>query len=105
MYGLNYKVIAVDFDGTLCKNSFPNIGTPRKRVIRKLKKEIKNGAKVILWTCRWGDKLEEAIEWCKLHGITFDAVNENLDEVNSLFSHDSKKVGADEYWDDKGVRI
>lgn len=47
---MNSKIIAVDFDGTLCENKWPEIGEPKKGVIEYLKERRKNGAKLILWT-------------------------------------------------------
>lgn len=48
------KVIAIDFDGTLCENKYPEIGLPRWGVIFKALSEQENGAALILWTCRTG---------------------------------------------------
>lgn len=44
------KVIAIDFDGTLCENKYPEIGLPRWGVIFKALSEQENGAALILWT-------------------------------------------------------
>lgn len=98
------KVIAVDFDGTLCENAFPLIGRAKFGVIEKLLDEQDEGAKIILWTCRSGKNLQEAVEWCEKTGIVFDAINENIPEMIELYGTDPRKVGADEYWDDKAVR-
>ena len=46
------KIIAVDFDGTLCQSNYPELGEPIQLVIDKLLLEQLNGAKIILWTCR-----------------------------------------------------
>lgn len=97
------KIIAVDFDGTLCENKFPEIGKTRFDVLSRLLHEIRDGAKVILWTCRVGDQLEEAVDWCKNHGIKLDAVNENLPEIIEAFGGDNRKIFANEYWDDRAV--
>lgn len=97
------KIIAVDFDGTLCENKYPEIGEPRKDVIQKLIKEQQAGARVILWTCRRGAYLLAAIYWALDHGVEFDAVNENLPETVEYFGEDTRKVCADEYWDDRAV--
>lgn len=48
-------IIAVDFDGTLCENKYPEIGKPNGVLIDDLKMRKDNGAKLILWTCRVGD--------------------------------------------------
>ena len=97
------KIIAVDFDGTLCENAYPNIGNPNRVVINKLLEEQRNGAKIILWTCRQDELLSDAVVTCGLWGIKFDAVNENLPELISIYKNDCRKISATEYWDDRAV--
>ena len=99
----NYKIYAVDFDGTLCKNSWPDIGKPNRVLIPALLELRANGDKLILWTCRTGDLLVEAVSWCKEQGLEFDAVNENLPEIIGQFGTESRKVFADVYVDDKVI--
>ena len=94
-------IIAVDFDGTLCVDCYPAIGTANYKLIRTLRKRQETGDKLILWTCRAGDKLEEAIEWCREQGIIFDAINDNLPEMINLWGNNSRKITADIYLDDK----
>jgi hypothetical protein len=101
----DYKIIAVDFDQTLFFTDFPEIYHPKMEVINKVKEEIDKGNKIILWTCRCGEFLEDAIEACKEYGIYFDAINENLPEIVKNYKTDSRKIVADEYWDDKAIRI
>lgn len=96
------KIIAVDFDGTLCENAWPEIGLPRLEVIGYVRKQREQGAKLILWTCREGPKLLDAIYWSALYGVYFDAVNTNLPSSIERFGGDSRKIYADEYLDDKG---
>lgn len=98
---MNSKIIAVDFDGTLCENNWPEIGEPRFETIGYLLKEKKEGAKLILWTCRVGDMLEKAIAWSTQHGLEFDAINENLPEIIESFGSDTRKIFANEYLDDR----
>jgi 2-hydroxy-3-keto-5-methylthiopentenyl-1-phosphate phosphatase len=98
------KIIAVDFDGTLCENKYPEIGEPIQEVIDELHAEQMNGAKTILWTCRCDDELKAAVDWCNEHGIKFDAINEHLPEMKALFGNDTRKIFANEYWDDRAVR-
>lgn len=104
-YGDNSKekILAVDFDGTLCESSFPKIGKPNMKSIQYVLNKKKNGWKIILWTCRVGEKLEEAIKWSKEMGIEYDAINENLDSVLNMYGGDSRKITATEYLDDLSV--
>jgi hypothetical protein len=101
---LDKKTIAIDFDGCLCKDEYPNIGAPIAETIERYFAERAQGAHVILWTSRHGASLHEALTWCSNQGIVFDAVNENLPELIELYG-DTRKVSADEYWDDKAVQL
>ena len=95
-------IIAVDFDGTLCGNQYPEIGEPNNALIEYLKmRQQKMGHKLILWTCRVGDRLEQAVDWCQDRGLIFDAVNQNLPEIVESFGGDCRKVFAHEYIDDR----
>lgn len=95
--------VAVDFDGTLVEDCYPKIGAPKKALISLLNALRMSGVKVILWTCRTGEELEKAVGFCAEHGLTFDAVNTNLPVVKNLYGHDTRKVFADVYLDDKGT--
>lgn len=48
------KAIAIDFDGSLCTNAYPEIGEPNRPVIKRAQVEQRAGAGLILWTCRGG---------------------------------------------------
>lgn len=97
------KVIAVDFDGTLFKTEYPTILEPIPGVVERAKREQAKGAKLVLWTCREGAELEAAVAACREQGIEFDAVNRNLPERVEEWGTDPRKVGADEYWDNRAV--
>lgn len=98
---MDFKIIAVDFDGTLCENKWPEIGEPNRELIAYLKERQAAGDKLILWTCRVDEILKNAINWSAEHGIIFDAVNENLPEIVSSFGTDTRKIFANEYIDDR----
>lgn len=98
-------IVAVDFDGTLVEDRYPEIGEPIDWVWTALRKRIETGEKIILWTCRNGQDLREAVQFCTKRDLHFDAINENLDEVKIMFSGDTRKVFADEYWDDKAAHM
>lgn len=97
------KVIAVDFDGTLCTRNWPKIGEPNTELIRQLAEEQKSGAAVILFTCREGKLLKEAVKWCREQGLIFDEVNRNLKERIRAYRGDSRKISADVYVDDRAA--
>ncbi len=97
----DYKIIAVDFDGTLCYSEWPALGEPNVRLIEYLKKWKKTGNKLILWTCRAGNALEDAVSWCAKYDLEFDAVNDNLPEIIALYGNNSRKITCDYYIDDR----
>lgn len=99
------KIIAVDFDGCLVVDAYPNIGPPIYKNIERLKKEKTNGARIILWTCRVGKYLEKALEFCKENDIQLDCVNENHPDILAAFGTESRKIFAHEYWDDRAVLV
>jgi len=99
------KAIAIDFDGCLCTDDFPAIGEPNWAVINRAKTEQRAGAGLILWTCREGSLLLDAVAACAGWGLTFDAINESLPDWIEKFRTRPRKVGASEYWDDKAARI
>ena len=101
----SFKIIAVDFDGCLCENAWPEIGEPLAYNIATIQHLQRTGNKIILWTCREGALLDDAVEWCKEHGIVPDAVNASIPEAVRAFGGESRKIFADEYFDDKATRM
>lgn len=94
-------IIAVDFDGFLFEDEWPSIGLAKIQNIQAARMLKGIGHKLILWTCRTGKQLEEAIVECTKYGIKFDAINSNLPEIIEKYGHDSRKITADLYLDDR----
>ena len=100
-------VIAVDFDGTLVENGdYPLARNPIIKNIQYIKKMKNEGHKIILWTCREKESLENAIKFCDYYGIELDAVNENIDVEAKIktYGYNSRKVYADIYIDNKVMK-
>lgn len=99
------KIIAVDFDGTLCENKWPDIGEPNMKLIWYLtEQQQKYGAKLILWTCRVGEALHQAVSFCEHYNLKFDAINENIPSTIAFMGGDSRKIYADVYIDDRASK-
>jgi len=98
---MNIK-IAVDFDGTIVEHEYPKIGKEKLFAFRTLKELEKRGAMLILWTFRAGKELDEAVEYCRINGIEFYAVNKNYPE-EVVDENVSRKIDADIYIDDKNL--
>lgn len=94
--------IAVDFDGTIVENAFPNIGKPRLFAFETLLKLQEEGHRLILWTYRHAERLDEAVEFCRKNGIEFYAINKSFPEEQFDYSA-SRKILADIYIDDRNI--
>lgn len=99
------KIVAVDFDNTLCFSNWPDLGEPNLRLIEYLKLWRNHGNKLFLWSCRSGNDLQQAVNWCTAYGLQFDAINENLPEIIDLYGADSRKISADFYIDDRCILL
>lgn len=97
--------IAVDFDGTIVEHKYPKIGKEIPFAIETLQALAADGHKLILWTSRDGELLEEALDFCHHRGLDFYAVNSNY-PPGALFRQQagrSCKVVADIYIDDRNL--
>lgn len=101
MINENSKLIAVDFDGTIVEDRFPQIGKPMMFAFDTLKRLQKDGHRLILWTYRAGDKLQEAVDFCKENGVEFYAVNASYPEEEFDGGRSSRKIHADIFIDDR----
>lgn len=93
-------IVAVDFDGVLCRSEFPGIGAPNYDMISLVRQMQDAGVETILWTTRVGNKLYEAVEWCKDRGLHFTSINDGAPSNLKEFSTNPRKVMAHIYIDD-----
>lgn len=96
-------ILAIDFDGTICRSTFPVIDGMQpnaKDVINKLHSE---GHYIIIWTCRTGVNLLNAINWLLDNDIKFHRVNDHNPENMAKYGDGGNKVYAHCYIDDKNV--
>lgn len=105
-----YEFVAVDFDGTLCADVFPEVGAPNRAVIDYVKRLAADGSKIILYTSRENGTrklLDEAVAFCKAQEIPLYAVNENPGNPHAakigLKPSDGRKLYADLYIDDRAI--
>ncbi len=94
-------VIAVDFDGTIVKHRYPAIGEERPFAVATLKMLQQEGHRLILWTVRERKELEEAVEWCRVRGLEFYAINRDFPEEDATGEGFSRKLKADLFIDDR----
>ncbi len=94
--------IAVDFDGTIVEDDYPGIGKPRIFAFETMKRLQEKGHRLILWTYRSGKHLDDAVAFCKDHGIIFYAVNKSFPEEEFDPKY-SRKINADYFIDDRNI--
>ena len=95
-------VIAVDFDGTIVENKYPDIGKEKTFAIQTLRTLQQEGNRIILFTSREGKELDAAVDFCRQRGLVFFAVNSNQ-PADALFTRQTSKVIADVYIDDRNL--
>lgn len=97
------KTISVDFDGTIVKEAYPEIGElipNAKEVITRL---YMNGNDIIINTCRSGVFEGEAELFLMKNEIPFNYINNNLPEKIERYGRDCRKISADLYIDNKNL--
>lgn len=78
------------------------IGSIKEDIVKKLRQEKENGAVIIIWTCRSGAFLNKMKEFLDKNNIPYDYINENYPGLDFITS---RKIYADEYWDDRATKI
>lgn len=97
-------LIAVDFDGTIVTNRYPEIGEEIPFAVDTLKMLRQDGHRLILWTVREGHQLDEAVNWCRERGLEFYAVNRDYpEETTDNNPHFSRKLKVDLFIDDRNL--
>lgn len=98
----NSKIIAIDFDGTIVEHDYPRIGREMLFAFSTIKELHKRGHRLILFTYRTGNLLDEAVEYCRKNGVEFYAVNKNFPEEE--YNNDvPRKLNADVFIDDRNI--
>ena len=97
-------ILAIDFDGTIVEDHFPEIGNFKPGAKENLLRLKKDGYYLILWTNRNGKKLAEAAQFLGENGVLFDSYNNgcpaNIAEYGGI---DTRKVFHDMVIDDRGL--
>jgi hypothetical protein len=96
------KIICIDFDGTIVEHAFPKVGKPMPQAVEVIKELKKAGYVLVLWTCREGKYLDDAIKFCKNNKLEFDAYNET--PMNCEFRPEGgRKAYGTYYIDDRNL--
>jgi len=98
-----HPVIAIDLDGTIWNEDYPNTGTPYFYAIETVNKMIELGYEVIIFTARDSENLKS----CKLALIDEFGLNPNVkfnehsNYYTSIYPISSPKINASVYLEDK----
>ncbi|MBL7771399.1 MAG: hypothetical protein JNM95_00905 [Chitinophagaceae bacterium] len=96
------KIIAIDFDGTIVEDRYPEIGPAKIFAFETLQRLKNDGHKLILWTYRTGRELDEAVAFCRNNQLEFHAVNKSLYEEEGS-ENTPRKIHADLFIDDRNI--
>jgi hydroxymethylpyrimidine pyrophosphatase-like HAD family hydrolase len=96
------KYIGIDFDGTMVRNAYPEVGLPVEGALDTVKDLIDFGHKIILYTMRSGERLVQAVEYLEEHGVKLYAVNEN---PSQKYWTESPKIFCNLYIDDLAIGV
>ena len=96
-------VLAVDFDGTIVEDRYPEIGKTLPFAIDTLKRLHADGHRIVLWTFRHGRPLRHAVEFLESQGVELYAVNQSFPEESEQLDGYSRKIHADWFIDDRNI--
>mgnify|MGYP003580060400 CR=1 FL=1 len=99
---LKYKYFAIDFDGTIAYDDYPNVGNlnPGAKYVMKKIKEL--GGEIAIWTCRTDKAMQDAKDFLDKNNIPYDYFNSPFPHnVNEYGGDHSRKIFADVYIDDR----
>lgn len=94
------KVVAIDFDGVIVEDYYPEIGPLKEDALQSLN-FLSKYFTIIIWTCRSGFDLELVRNFLDKHRVPYDYINENTIENKRMYLNDCRKVFADLYIDDR----
>lgn len=87
----NNIIVAVDYDGTIAEQGkLTEEGVDMVKLLSSLPVTL------VLWTCRHGSSLDEALEEISKYNLHFDYINDTEGD-----RYDGRKINADLYIDDK----
>ncbi|MGL5913218.1 MAG: hypothetical protein ACRCZB_03555 [Bacteroidales bacterium] len=96
-------IIAIDFDGTIVRGEYPSIEGLQPYAKYNINKLYEEGHYIIIWTCRTGEHLLDAINYLIEQGVRFHRVNDHSPDNVAKYGDGGKKIYADVYIDDKQV--
>ena len=94
------KIVALDFDGTVVTHEYPEVGKDVPNAVKTLRRLVDTGCRIILWTMRSDETLQDAVAWFTDNEIPLWGVNENPEQKEWT---NSPKAYAPLYIDDAAL--
>jgi len=96
--------ISVNFDGLICENRYPDLGSILPNAKEVLGYFYDRGHCIIINSCRNGHYAENAKSYLISEGIKFNHFNENSPILIERYNGDTRKVRADLYIDYRNIQ-
>lgn len=93
-------IVAVDFDGTVVQHRYPELGDDIAYAVDGLNMLHECGCRIVLWTMRDKQELQDAIDWYAHHGVPLWGHNTNPEQQHWT---SSPKAYAQLYIDDAAL--
>jgi ribonucleotide monophosphatase NagD (HAD superfamily) len=101
---LKFKYFAIDFDGTIAYDAYPEIGDLIPGAKETMEKIKELGGSIIIWTCRSGEHEELVKKYLHENNIPYDKFNEPFDENLAIYGGENpRKCFSDVYIDDRCI--
>lgn len=94
-------IFCVDFDDTIVEGAFPSIGPANPGAVEVLRELLDKGYRLILYTMRTDDLLNQALVYCNTNNIHFWAVNDNPEQEK--WAPNSRKIFSHVVIDNNGL--
>ena len=96
-------IIAIDFDGTIVQDNYPEIGKPYPGAIEAINELYDSGYCIIINSCRAREQERDMIHWLERNDVLISHCGENCRELVCRYKTDCRKISADIYIDDKSL--
>lgn len=96
-------VLAIDFDGTICEESFPKVGALKPDADKYINMLYNEGFHIVINTCRSGTYEGMAHHFLKEKGVHYHYLNCNMPYMIEEYGQDCRKISADIYIDNKSL--
>ena len=92
-------IIAVDFDGTIFDDRYPDIGDAIPGAIAAINDLYYAGFCIVINSCRVGEFEQDMVRWLDTQMVRYSQINKNCPALIRKYSGDTRKISATIYID------